>query len=273
MPAIKALFNRFLRAFGSVALGLFLISSAAAQFPTLTDENKRWLGQQIFANECNSDFKCLTSWNEGEDFPSLGIGHFIWFQANQQGNFTETFPQLVRYLETQGAVLPLWLQELPDLDSPWTSRGEFLNAVDSPRMISLREMLANTIDLQVDFIVQRAYDALPSLLEATDSARRERVRDNFYQVAEAEPPHGVYAIIDYTHFKGEGTATTERYHGQGWGLLQVLENMRPDPRGPLQSFVTAAGLVLEIRVVNAPPARWERRWLEGWQNRLQTYLP
>ena len=162
MPVFKALFNRFLWAFASIALSMSLFSSAAAQNPTLittripalSEENKRWLGQQIFANECNSDFNCLTSWNEGEDFPSLGIGHFIWFQQGQEGDFTETFPQLIRYMAERGADLPTWLERSEDLDSPWATRRDFFADIDSERMVSLRELLAESIDLQVDFIIQ-----------------------------------------------------------------------------------------------------------------------
>ena len=47
----------------------------------LTSHEIKWLGEQIYSNECNANFECLTSWNSGEDFPSLGIGHFIWFRA------------------------------------------------------------------------------------------------------------------------------------------------------------------------------------------------
>ena len=36
---------------------------------------------------------------------------------------------------------------------------------------------------------------------------------------------GCYALVDYVNFKGEGVLATERYAGQGWGLLQVLEGM------------------------------------------------
>src|SRR5690554_7815999 len=53
-----------------------------------------WVGQKIFANECASRFDCLVHWNEGEAFPSLGIGHFIWYPEGVEGRFTESFPQL-----------------------------------------------------------------------------------------------------------------------------------------------------------------------------------
>ena len=42
--------------------------------PRLNTADAEWLGERIFANECATQRACLTSWNEGEDFPSLGIG-------------------------------------------------------------------------------------------------------------------------------------------------------------------------------------------------------
>ncbi len=42
----------------------------------------------------------------------------------------------------------------------------------------------------------------------------------------AASPNGVYALVDYVNFKGEGTLATERYQDHGWGLLQVLEGMK-----------------------------------------------
>ncbi|PWU11360.1 MAG: hypothetical protein C5B47_00975, partial [Verrucomicrobia bacterium] len=36
------------------------------------------IGAQVWKNECAGTTSGLTSWNRGEDFASLGIGHFIW---------------------------------------------------------------------------------------------------------------------------------------------------------------------------------------------------
>ena len=77
--------------------------------------------------------------------------------------------------------------------------------------------------------------------------------------------------MDYVNFKGEGVNPAERYSGQGWGLLQVLEAM-PATGGPLDGFVKAADQVLTRRVANSPRARDESKWLPGWRSRLQTYL-
>lgn len=237
----------------------------------LTDAQLHWLGERVFASECNSRFACLTSWNEGEAFPSLGIGHFIWFRADQQEVFEETFPALLDWLQQSGVELPDWLTAQPEPDSPWNSREQFLAEIDSERTAELRQLLADTQALQVAFIVQRLQRESGALLAtstgAFDSAQLE---ERFFAIANSAPPFGVYALIDYLHFKGSGLNQEERYNGVGWGLLQVLQSMQDNS---LDSFVTAAQQVLERRVLNAPAARNEQRWLPGWTNRIRGYLP
>lgn len=76
-------------------------------------------------------------------------------------------------------------------------------------------------------------------------------------------------MIDYVNFKGEGTSPTERYKGEGWGLLQVLSDMKPG--GGAAAFGQAAKRVLTRRVQNSPKERGESRWLAGWHNRCDGY--
>jgi len=85
-------------------------------------------------------------------------------------------------------------------------------------------------------------------------------------------PEGSFALIDYVNFKGEGISPTERYQGEGWGLLQVLQSMRPGSvaQAPAR-FAEASVVVLTRRVRLAPAARGEQRWLEGWRNRCLRY--
>ena len=62
-------------------LGTLLNHTALAEtYPELSLEQENWIGQQIFNNECAMQISCLTAWNLGEDFPSLGIAHFIWYK-------------------------------------------------------------------------------------------------------------------------------------------------------------------------------------------------
>jgi hypothetical protein len=109
------------------------------------------------------------------------------------------------------------------------------------------------------------------MLQTVAPTERAGVEAQFYRVASR--PLGPYALIDYVNFKGEGVLETERYRGQGWGLLQVLQNMKGrGSEGSLAEFVRSARQRLKLRVENSPPDRNEARWLPGWFKRLETYL-
>lgn len=269
MPAISTGFNRYLLV---LLFQIGLIPAAMSQLPILSEQQLLWLGDRVFANECASQHKCLTSWNQGEDFPSLGIGHFIWFQEKQIEPFEETFPALLQYYQSRHITLPLWIQSLPGPDSPWRNRQQFYAEFHGTDMQQLRHFLATTKSTQLDFIVRRLQAAVPILFDGLASAERHDLSTSFYRIAQSHVPYGIYALIDYVHFKGTGTRPQERYLGQGWGLLPVLRQMqgRPDT---LYNFVGSAATILEQRVANAPLERHEERWLPGWNKRLQTYLP
>lgn len=269
--------NKLQRLLSSAALTFLIVLLQAclhtptSTLPTLSREESSWIGERIFANECNLKTACLTSWNTGEDFPSLGIGHFIWYRENQREVFVESFPQLLDFYDAQSVALPAWITGLEQRDSPWQTREEFLADFESPRMRELRNFLDATRHVQVDFIIRRMHASLPTLIAA--SARPLEVQQLFQEISRSDSPLGMYALIDYINFKGEGTSTAERYLGQGWGLLQVLEHIL-DTRepGPLMpQFTRAASTILTRRVDNSPPERGEQRWLAGWNNRVATY--
>lgn len=245
----------------------------ANELPSLNEQQAAWVADQIYQNECNRQEACLTSWNAGEDFPSLGIGHFIWYREGQQERFVESFPSLLGFYVARGVDLPGWLAGLPGWSNPWMTRDAFLADMDGPRLRELREFLLQTRGIQAEFIVRRMQDSLPTLMEASD--RPEAVRSQFYEVAQSQVPHGMYALIDYVNFKGEGTAESERYLGQGWGLLQVLEHMLDNPSATpvLERFAASARAVLAQRIANSTPDRGEERWRNGWNNRTLTYVP
>lgn len=223
------------------------------------------IGQRIWRNEGAGKVENLTVWNEGEAFPSFGIGHFIWFPRGVDAPFVESFPQLITHLR-QSRRVPAWLHETPH--APWANRAAFYADIRSPRMTELRAFLAETVAEQTRFIIARLEAALPRLLDAAgDPSRRDHIRRQFYRVADTA--NGMYALIDYVNFKGEGVSPKERYKGQGWGLSQVLENMNPAAADPAAEFIRAADHVLTRRVANAP--RDETRWLPGWRKRLETY--
>jgi hypothetical protein len=271
--------------------GVLLTSSgiSGATYPSLNQDQIQWLGAQIYSNECNSQPECLTAWNEGENFPSMGIGHFIWYQENQQEIFTESFPDLIHFMQQSDIQIPDWLIAT-NLEAPWRDRGEFLTDQDSERMKMLRNFLATHTREQTAFIINRFEDSLVSMLESVTSdetelgneqkfkSTQDHIEENFFKVANSHTPYGLYALIDYVNFKGTGVSSLETYNGQGWGLKQVLlemaalDELREMPES-LQAFAEAASRVLTRRVENAPPERNETRWLTGWNNRLETYLP
>jgi hypothetical protein len=226
------------------------------------------IGNRIWKNECDGAVAGLTSWNAGENFASLGIGHFIWYPKGTRGPFEESFPELTRFIAEHGAKLPGPLLNGGDKYCPWNSRVEFLAAQDSASMKQLRQFLVDTIDLQAQFLVVRLRNALPKMLAQT--ADRENVQRQFERVGATA--QGCYALVDYVNFKGEGTLATERYRGEGWGLLQVLELMKGSgSQSALDEFVESAKTVLRRRVANSPPARGEGRWLRGWLGRVESY--
>lgn len=251
-----------------LAVPLFAID----QLPEISDSTALQIGNKIWKNECNGTINGLTSWNSGENFASLGINHFIWYPATEKKVFDESFPKLLLFLQQNGVFLPLWLQKSPPC--PWPNQELFLKAVKNPedeKMGELKEVLKNTIALQARFSILRLQNALPLMLEKTDEKNRASVTARFYLLAKI--PAGLFALIDYVNFKGEGTKETERYQNQGWGLLQVLEKMKDSDRnGALFQFSHAAEIVLTQRVKNSPPERKEERWLPGWINRVRSYL-
>src|SRR6059058_5790614 len=115
---------------------------------TLSQSDALRIGKKIWQNECNGSVAGLTSWNEGENFASLGIGHFIWYPKGQRGPFEESFPKLVIFISSRGAKLPTLLLKIDETPCPWNSRAEFQEAIGSPKMRQLRQFLVDTIDLQ-----------------------------------------------------------------------------------------------------------------------------
>lgn len=273
-PTIKRLPCRVGTGMLLVLFGVFPAILRAADYPLLNEAQREWIGQQIFRNECNQQTDCLTSWNTGEEFPSMGIGHFIWYRQDQHEIFEESFPALLQYFQSQNIAIPDWVIDA-NFDSPWQNREQFLAAFDSQELETLRTLLAATMPQQTSFIVQRFESALNKILAASADHERENLEDQFFAIANSQPPYGMYALIDYVNFKGEGVSPDERYADQGWGLLQVLETMLQGNQdmSPLEGFVSAAKQVLQARVDNAPPERNESRWLEGWFNRVDTYSP
>ncbi len=238
--------------------------------PQLSRAELRSIGQKIFVNEGGGNMSRLVHWNAGEDFAAMGIGHFTWYPNNRRQHFGNTFPGLLDYMVSRGVQLPGWLQQARYTGAPWRSRSQFLRDRNSVRVRQLQQLLYNTQEIQAEYIINRARQAMPRLVKAAASHQRQHVARNLNAVANT--PGGWYALIDYINFKGEGLGNGG-YNGQSWGLRQVLEEMRPSQPGrqALHEFADAAMRVLHRRVRNSDPRRNEARWLRGWQNRVNTY--
>ncbi len=246
---------------------------AAVQPPSLviSDSQLDWVGRQVFRNECDSRRACLVHWNRGESFPSLGIGHFIWYPVGEDGPFVESFPSLVAHMQAREVVLPDWLVEQAPEGAPWPDRDTFLRMEQDDRRIEeLRQLLADHQGVQAAVLTLRARAALAAVVAA--SAHPDRTQEKINLLATT--PGGTYALIDYVNFKGEGLAESERYQGVGWGLLQVLEAMPEKAASPetvLLQFREAAALVLTRRAELADRDIEKDQWLPGWLKRVNTY--
>ncbi len=248
-------------------------SNAKLDLPDLSDAQYRWIASRIFENETNGKTKNLTFWGAGEDFPSMGIGHFIWFPEGVDAPFDETFPAMLDYVSEHSnacVTVPEWLRERPVRDAPWSDKESFDALQESQPVASLRQWLANTAPQQAQFIVAsftQRWNALP--LEAANKAELTRLLQGLLGTSE-----GLFAVIDYYNFKGIGSNPRERYAGEGWGLVQVLSDVATASNNGaelVEQFSQAAANRLAQRVANAPPERREARWLEGWYRRVAAY--
>ena len=249
--------------------------STTLELPVVSATAYHSIAARIFANETQSQTRYLTYWGAGEDFPSLGIGHFIWFPEGVDAPFDETFPLMVQYVNEHSgecSSLPAWLEDLQSFDAPWQSKQEFDDAQESARMTELRQWLVDTASEQARFIVVSFADRwneleLPVEEKQTLTALLQRL---------VQTSQGLSAVVDYYNFKGLGSNPRERYNGQGWGLVQVLTDIlkqtdSADTADLVEQFSAATANRLRLRVKNAPPERNEARWLEGWERRVADY--
>lgn len=235
---------------------------------TIDSNEAAAVADKIWRNESGRDIDKILWWNQGEAFASLGIGHFIWYPPGIEGPFQESFPGLLAFLSSRGVSMPAWLREAPTADCPWLGREQFLDERDGPKAIELRRLLLDTTALQAQFMIARLEKALDGMLATAPVSSTDIIVSRFCALASI--PAGRYAMVDYVNFKGEGIKPEERYAGEGWGLKQVLEEMRGAPPANAD-FAAAAARVLERRVQNAPRGRGEQRWLSGWLRRVDSY--
>jgi hypothetical protein len=248
-------------------LFLALLALTLSQAHALSGPDLDRIGKRIWKNECAGTVEGLTSWNTGENFASLGIGHFIWYPKGVEGPFDESFPKLVTWLVRNDVKVPAWLRETGDC--PWPNREAFRRDHDGARQKELRALLAGTVRHQTRFIMARLAEATPKFRNAAGK-QGGRVEQNVALLQQTAA--GNFAMIDYVNFKGEGLNPKERYKGEGWGLLQVLMGMQAaDAASAPGAFAESSKRVLSRRVANSPAERGEKRWLAGWHARCESY--
>jgi len=204
------------------------------------------------------------------------LGRFIWFPKDHTERFREVFPMVVAFMQKKGVEIPVWLT--PKTDFPWQTKKVFFAAkkAKTKQYMELFHFLKQTMPYQAEFMADRLSKALPQMLESIkDERKKEIIQRRFYDVMHNKDgsvnERGLYVLLDYTNFKGEGTLKSERYKGEGWGLLQVLWNMNDKQSNRLKSFAESASRMLSRRIKNSPPSRGEERWRRGWNVRLDTY--
>jgi hypothetical protein len=251
--------------FMAIIASIFCLSASLAPHEAIE------IGVKVWQNECGGTVEGLTSWNEGEEFASLGIGHFIWYPNHERGPFVETFPELIHFLKSKGVEIPRWIEEARGC--PWKNRKEFQSALkaNSRQINDLHQLLRKNVPLQAAFLQIRFEQALPTLFANAGAEKKAKIEMICQRMLAR--PNGLFAILDYVNFKGYGTTPGESYEGLGWGLYQVLDNMSNlSDEDPIAQFVASAKEILDRRVKNSPPQRHETRFLKGWFHRLDSYL-
>lgn len=234
----------------------------------------QWVGDRVYQNECASDPKYLSYWGKGEEFPSFGIGHFIWYVDGKEGPYQQTFPQMLAFV-SQYSTPPKWLNELKPFYSPWKNKTQFDQAWSSSKMTELRQWLLKTKAWQAEFIVQQFNHRFNAAVQklSTDAEYYQLLVQRLLQFKQ-----GRFALIDYANFKGIGN-DKEQYQGQQWGLLSVLKTMdiskgqliHLTEKQLMNTFKKAAKSRLLLRTQLAPKQRNEQRWLAGWYKRIERY--
>lgn len=239
--------------------------------PKLSQYELNVIAEKIYQNETSGNPKNIMFWSKNETFPSIGIGHFIWYPQGQPKVFDETFPAMIDYYIANKVQIPKWLHYARKTGAPWRDRESFERSRNDKEFQQLKTLLLNTKALQTQFFFDRLHASIPEIVKHVAPQYREHIVNNYNALAATKG--GWYPLIDYINFKGKGIKATERYNNQGWGLLQVLQNMKPVKAGPfaLMEFSRSAKEILERRVRNAPPAKNEARWIPGWTNRTNGY--
>ena len=213
----------------------------------------------------------LAYWSKSEEFPSLWIGHAIWFPDNIDLPFEESFPALIEHINKSWLwhLIPNWVNSAGS--APWNNRYEFYK--DSERRQELISFLSNpeVVLLQAQFILERFERSINKITKASNSPDKTLlVLRNIAEYSE----QSLLLVMDNINFKGDWLNPKERFMNdkgvaEWWGLLQVLEDIASNydcNKDIIDQLIDSAKNTLERRTVNNPP---NKRYLKWWHNRLE----
>ncbi len=238
--------------------GLIVVSHAQATSPDsdnklpkatdLSDDELLQIGMQIWQNQCSvwdaPDTKItssmkqgLTDWDDDSDVATIGMGQYLWYSSDATNRMQEDWPTVAQALQAKGYPIKQWVLG----ECPWDTKEEFMAHFNGHKLTYLRKMLAKkpVIVEQTRCDAERLDAALPKILASvhvdtnlTDDQKttlKAVITKHFNEVAMTQTPVGLYALMDYVHFRGEGVLQTERIDGDiAWGLRQALTLMNDD---------------------------------------------
>ncbi|SET09488.1 hypothetical protein [Thorsellia anophelis] len=224
------------------------------------------IAQMIYKNETGENRDNLVYWNPNEPFPSLGIGHFIWYPKGYNASYGDMLPSLIAFYQQNNRKVP---KILTSRYAPWKNRSEFEAARKRGEFEELIRFFEETKDVQIVFIYKRLLDSVDKMVAS--SKKPDHIKKQFTRVMKTK--NGLYPLIDYVNFKGEGTKPIKEYNNISWGLQQVLESMNGSNVGrtALSDFSEGCKKTLKARVNNQPSNKKDDVFLPGWLKRCDTY--
>ena len=152
---------------------LLVFSTLFSSSIHLSQKDANYVAKKVWQNEGAGKDKYLVWWNKGEDFASVGIGHFIWFSKGHSERFREVFPMYVDFMAKKGEKLPSWLHA--NTAFPWKTKAEFFKAkkAKTRQYQELFNFLKRTMPQQAEFMAVRLSNALPQMLKTIDSSARK----------------------------------------------------------------------------------------------------
>lgn len=229
----------------------------------ISGANVKQVAELVYKNETGGNPQYLMFWSAKEPFPSLGIGHFIWFPANYNSSFGNTLPLLIDFYKSKNIKVPKLLQQY---NAPWNSKQEFetYKQNNPDEVAEIIKFFEKTKHIQVEYMFNRIINSFNNIVQT--SSNKSKVIFQFNRIISQK--NGIYLLVDYTNFKGEG-ATENSISG----LRNVLENMKGVKQDATvyYDFANSCKDVLINRVYLSNNYS-ETKFLQGWAKRCNSYI-